>query len=155
MNYWIFKADPEQYDLLNSDLLISETADDGITATWYATQYRLRMEPGDIVFFWIGEQNIADGSLEETRTGIYGWGMIVSKPYEKKNLDTFGVDLKYKRRLTSIISIAALKQLPVFSGFLLFYAKDFTNFLLAPQEAEAIIRAMSPDDRPDVGLVSV
>ena len=80
MNYWIFQAIPERYDL--REHFPKDDASDK-EATWYATRYRSQMEPGDLVFFWLGG--------DEQIRGIYGWGHLTSKAYIKKNWDSYGV----------------------------------------------------------------
>jgi len=134
MNYWIFQAVPERYDL--RDELV-----EGRKVTWYATRYRSRMSPGDIVFFWLG-------GPEDIR-GIYGWGRLTSSPYAKPEWRSYGVDVEYKKRLKLPVSIREIKSAPDLQDLLILRAPQATNFLLSPQEARAIADLIEPDQRPE------
>ena len=133
MNYWIFQAVPERYNLPKKLI-------EGDKTTWYATRYRSRMSPGDIVFFWLG-------GAEVTR-GIYGWGKLMSYPYEKPEWGTHGVDVQYEKRLKSHIPVGTIKSIPGLQDLLLFRAPQATNFILTSQEASAIASLIEPDQRP-------
>lgn len=134
MNYWIFQAVPERYDL-------REKLVEGRKVTWYATRYRSHMSPGDIVFFWLGGPGA-------TR-GIYGWGRLTSSPYIKTEWESYGVDVKYEKRLKSHVSVREIRSVPDLQGLLILRAPQATNFLLSPQEARAIANLIKPDQRPE------
>ena len=134
MNYWIFQAIPERYDL-------REKLVEGRKVTWYATRYRSRMLPGDIVFFWLG-------GPEDIR-GIYGWGRLTSSPYIKPEWESYGVDVRYEKRLKSHVSIGKIKSVSDLQGLLILRIPQATNFLLSTQEARAITNLIEPGQRPE------
>jgi predicted RNA-binding protein with PUA-like domain len=134
MNYWIFQAVSDRYDL--RDELV-----EGRKVTWYATRYRGQMLPGDIVFYWLGgPQGIR---------GIYGWGRLTSAPYAKPEWDSYGVDVKYEKRLKFHISLEQIKGAPDLQDLLILRAPQATNFLLSLREARAIANLIEPDQRPE------
>ena len=133
MNYWIFQATPQRYDLRVKFV-------EGQTVTWYATRYRSPMEPGDIVFFWLaGPSNIK---------GIYGWGRLTGSPYPKPEWESYGVDVKYEKRLESPIPYQIIDTDPSFKQLMIKRAPQATNFLVSDEEAKALIDLMKPSERP-------
>lgn len=96
MNYWIFQSTPDRYDLRNDNIIIKNKTD-----IWYATRYRDRMAIGEIVFFWL--------SGDESIKGIYGKGEIVSLPYKKENWGTYGINVRYEKKLSNPISVQMKK----------------------------------------------
>jgi predicted RNA-binding protein with PUA-like domain len=134
MNYWIFQAVPERYDL-------RERLVEGEEVTWYATRYRSYMSAGDLVFFWLGGP--------ESIRGIYGWGRLISSPYMKPELETYGVDVQYEKRLGSHVAVRTVKSIPGLQDLLLLRAPQATNFRLSSQEARAIVNLIEPDQRPE------
>ncbi|MCR4342439.1 MAG: EVE domain-containing protein [Patescibacteria group bacterium] len=83
MNVFVFQSVPERYDL-------REAISPGAKDTWYATRYRNKMNPGDLVFFWMAG--------DEHFRGLYGWGKIISTPYLKSGWESHGVDVSYEVR---------------------------------------------------------
>jgi predicted RNA-binding protein with PUA-like domain len=134
MNYWIFQAIPERYDL-------RERLVEGEKVTWYATRYRSRMAAGDVVFFWLGGAEVI--------RGIYGWGRLTSSPYMKPEWEAYGVDVRYEKRFKSHVSVRAVKSIPDLQDLLILRAPQATNFLLSSQEARAIASLIEPDQRPE------
>ena len=126
MNYWIFQSKPERYDLRNDEIIQKDKSD-----TWYATRYRSQMAKDDLVFFWLsGDPKIR---------GIYGIGKIISLPYKKENWDTYGIDVKYDRKLSTHISIQEINDTKGLENLLILRAPTATNFLLTQNEAEIIM----------------
>lgn len=137
MNYWIFQAVPERYDL-------RQKPSEGDNITWYATRYRARMEIGDVVFFWLG------GSPDIR--GVYGQGTLTSKPYLKKNWDDYGVDVDFERRLTPHISISEIKAEPRLSNMQILNMAVGSNFYISKEEAIALQELIpSPLRQPGLG----
>jgi len=134
MNYWIFQAVSDRYDL-RAELV------EGRKVTWYATRYRSYMAPGDLVFFWLG------GS-EDIR-GIYGWGKLTSPPYAKPEWASYGVDVEYAKRLRAHLSAQEIKSVPDLQGLLILRAPQATNFLLSQEEARAIANLIELGQRPE------
>ena len=124
MNVFIFQSIPDRYDIENE--LIPDRHD-----TWYATRYRKKMEIGDIVFFWMAGP--------DDRKGLYGWGIIESKPYIKDNWDSYGVDVVYKNKFGQKISKRVLRENETLKNMLLFRVPQATNFLLSESESTALI----------------
>lgn len=136
-NYWIFQAVPERYDLRDVDVF-----NENKIVTWYATRYRPRMQKGDVVFLWLG-------GPPDIR-GIYGWGKLVSTPYLKPQLDSYGVDVKYEKRFKNPILVELIKADPLLQNLLILRAPQATNFLLSESEARAIIHYINSEERPEV-----
>lgn len=134
MNYWIFQAIPERYDLRSALV-------EGREVTWYATRYRSYMSPGDLVFFWLG-------GPEEIR-GIYGWGKLTSQPYVKPAWDSHGVDVRYEKRLASHVPAGKIRSDPDLQNLLILRAPQATNFRLSHDEARAISSMIEPGQRPE------
>jgi predicted RNA-binding protein with PUA-like domain len=134
MNYWIFQAVPDRYDL-------REKLVEGKIVTWYATRYRNQMSAGDVVFFWLGGPSLI--------RGLYGWGKLTSSPYLKSEWETYGVDVRYEKRFETHVSVTMVKSVPDLANMLLLRAPQATNFLLSFQEARAISDLIDPDQRPE------
>lgn len=121
MNTFIFQSMPDRYDLRTQ--LIENQED-----TWYATRYRNEMKPGDIVYFWMGG--------DEKHRGLYGWGKIISEPYIKDSWESFGIDVKYKKKFEHHIPKSEIEADSVLSNLLLLRAPMATNFLLDEKESK-------------------
>ena len=117
MKYWLMKNEPEDYDI---DDLKKDTTEhwDGIRNYQVRNMIRDDMSVGDMAFFYHSNCDIP---------GIYGLMTINSKPYPdhtafdkkakyydiKSNIDRptwLMVDVKYKRKLTKIITLKKLKS---------------------------------------------
>jgi len=127
MNAFLFQSIASRFDLRNEML-------PGKRDVWYATRYRNEMNPGDLVFFWMGG--------EKDLRGLYGLGHLASKPYLKPSWDSFGVDVLYDEKLNQPILATSLVRDQRLSGMLVFRAPQATNFMLRPEEAEGIIQYM-------------
>jgi len=125
MNYFIFQSVPQQFDL--RDKLIPGEKD-----TWYATRYRAEMQPGDIVFFWMGG--------DERARGLYGWGRLESKAYAKPSWDSHGVDVQYEAKFATPILEDVVRKVPELDDMLLFRARQATNFLLSEKQARRLAK---------------
>jgi predicted RNA-binding protein with PUA-like domain len=133
MNYWIFQAVPDRYDL-------REEPADGENITWYATRYRSRMEIGDLVFFWLG-------GPPDIR-GIYGWGHLTGKPYIIPSWSDYGVDVRFEKRLRPHLSVGAIKNRRELLGMQILNMAVGSNFYISPDEARAISSLMPSSERP-------
>lgn len=127
MNYWIFQSMPDRFDLREEGLV-----EPGKKETWYATRYRGRMKVGDIVFFWLG-------GVGEKR-GIYASGEIVSDPYRKDDWDSYGVDVRYLRKLLNPIEIQVIKNKRIFSDLLILRVPLGTNFSITEDQGKEFER---------------
>ena len=125
MHAWIFQALRDRFDLSEPSL-----SGDGPTVTWYATRYRDRMAPGDVVYFW-------QAGPEDVR-GIYAWGRLASAPYMKPGWRTFGVDVRIAGRIEPHISVEAIRRQGALADLLILRAPQATNFLISMKEAHAI-----------------
>ncbi|WP_281612924.1 EVE domain-containing protein [Flammeovirga sp. SubArs3] len=125
MNTFIFQSMPERFDL--RDKLIPGNKD-----TWYATRYRNKMNPGDLVFFWMG-----GGKRFQ---GIYGWGTIKSKPYIKENWETYGIDVEYRVKFKKPISSSNIKTDSSLTEMLIFRAPQATNFYVQKDELKKLLK---------------
>lgn len=129
MNTWIFQSVPDRYDLRKSNSIRP-----GETVTWYATRYRDRMSPGDVVYFWMG----GDDDIR----GIYGWGLLNSAPYIKKNWDSHGVDAQIKVRFQKPVLASTLRRNAKLAYMLILRQPQASNFFLEPEEAKALAMAV-------------
>lgn len=125
MNVFVFQSVPERYDLRH-------VIQPGTKDIWYATRYRNKMEPGDIVFFWMAG--------DEHFRGLYGWGQIVSIPYLKEEWESHGVDVIYKVKFENPVMARSLRHDAIMAQMLIFRAPQATNFLLSAREAKRLIR---------------
>lgn len=130
MNFWIFQAVPDRYDLREKGIIKAGKKD-----TWYATRYRSRMSVGDIVFFWLA-------GAEDTR-GIYGLGKLISTPYKKPEWDSYGVDVEYKQRVVPHISVQEVRKVEALRDLLILRAPQATNFLLTASEGRAVMELVA------------
>lgn len=138
MDYFIFQSIPERYDLRRE--LVP-----GRTDTWYATRYRNEMDPGDPVFFWMaGDENFR---------GLYGWGVITSRPYMRPEWKSHGVDVEYEVKFERPILARRIKSDSTLRDFLIFKAPQASNFLLEPHQAHRLIRLIRDQgERPPEDL---
>ncbi|MBW1940365.1 MAG: EVE domain-containing protein [Deltaproteobacteria bacterium] len=127
MNYWLFQSVVDRYDTRDSSLV-----KEGESDTWYATRYRAKMKPGDIVFFWLG--GIGD------ERGIYVTGTLASEPYKKAGWDSYGIDVTYKKKLSDPILVAQVKSNKKLSGMLILRAPQATNFLLTEEQGKELVK---------------
>lgn len=135
MNYWIFQARPERYDLSKASSLRPGSRD-----SWLATRYRTEMRPDDIVYFWqAGEVDVR---------GIYGWGRIVSEPYQQG--DTYNVDVQYEGKLPEHIGIKTIEKQKALNELLILRLAIGTNFLMDRNEGQAIAQLIPANIRPEV-----
>ncbi len=125
MNHWIFQSLADRYDLRDSKIVVPGKKD-----TWYATRYKDRMKIGDIVYFWLG-------GIGEER-GIYAVGTVASEAYQRPEWDSYGIDVIYKAKLQTPVTVLTLKAIPSLERLLILRAPQATNFLLSSEEADAI-----------------
>lgn len=135
MNVWIFQAVPERYDLLGK----LEKLDKEPNETWYATRFYTRMNPGDLVFFWLG-------GVPREKRGVYGWGKLTSSATLKDNWDAHGVNVAYKRKFPNPVTIPHIEKIPILSSMLILRMAVGTNFLLSEDEAKSLISLCSKAD---------
>lgn len=134
MNYWIFQAVPKRFD-------IRIKLDAGASLTWYATRYHKKMEPHDIVFFWLGGVPIKE-------KGIYGWGRLTSTAYIKEDWDSNGVDVRVIEMFAKPITLPDIMQNEILNNMLILRMAIGTNFLLSENEAreiQALCKRLNPN----------
>jgi len=125
VNYWIFQAIPERYDL-------REQMREGKEVTWYATRYRSKMTPGDRVFFWLAGRKAI--------RGIYGWGELTSRAYSEEDWDAHGVDVRFDKVLDHHLTVKEIREHPVLQNLMILRVPQGTNFLLSDEEGETLER---------------
>lgn len=125
MNTYIFQSMPDRYDL-------REKLEPGQKDTWYATRYRNKMKPGDLVFFWMGG--------DKRFRGLYGWGKLISEPYIKKNWKTYGVDVKYEEKFGKPITGSVIQTNKELSELLIFRAPQATNFYVDTYDLKKLLK---------------
>src|SRR5215471_5454258 len=131
MSSFLFQATKERHDLSTWPTV-------GQTVDWRAQRYRSMMRPDELVFFW----RAGDADLR----GIHGWGHLVSVPYEQDG--GHRVKVRFEHRFAPHISAAGLERDPVLQDLEIFTVRAGSNFLLEPKEVEAILRHISPEQRP-------
>jgi predicted RNA-binding protein with PUA-like domain len=136
MNYWIFKCNPDKYDI------DKRMADPAVDTSWRVTRYRSEVRMGDIAFIW----------RAGPKRGIVAVMSIESNPHkmeepelERKyaiNLNT-GIMWRVKGRFTirfltlyseNLKKIPELNKLSVFHGF-----QQATNFKVTSDEGKRIM----------------
>ena len=99
MNYWLLKSEPEDYSWsdLKRDVKIRW---DGIR-NYQARNYMLRMQIGDLGFFYHSRKN----------SGIVGIISIISNPYIDVNDTRFVViDIQYYQEIKSNVLLSTIAQ---------------------------------------------
>jgi hypothetical protein len=134
MNYWIFQAVPDNYDLRESSKFY-----DGMQGWWRATRYRTRMSPGDLVYFWLGGN--------ESIRGIYGWGRLASASIEKNG--GYQVAFTVGKRLASHIPVDVLRKNPALENLMILNMAIGSNFLINEREALEIRELIPQNSRPE------
>lgn len=134
MNYWIFQATQQKYDL--REKIIENQID-----TWFATRYLNLMKPDDLVFFW--------QAGDETVRGVYGWGKIKSLPYIEDTWNKHGIDVIYKKIIQPHLSVNEIKSNPLLQDMLILRTAQATNFLLSSEEARALRELIKPGQQPE------
>lgn len=129
MNYWIFQAKRERYDLSDPKILF-----DGMTGWWTANQYRAEMDIGDRVFFWLAG--------DKEYRGIYGWGELTSKPYlwEKNGKRGYSVDIRCIKSLLQHISVDEVRRNSKLENIQILNMPIGSNFLLNSKEGKELER---------------
>jgi len=131
MNFWIFQAVPERYDLVEKMKSLQ-------SEQWFVTRYYDEIKAGDIVYFWLA------GKV----AGLYGWGQILSTaPYLMPDGD-YRVQVSYQVRFMTAsgkqdkaeapIPKELVKQNSELSLLQIIQAPQGTNFRVKPKEAEAL-----------------
>jgi len=110
MNYWVFQATPNRYNLLEA---LKNLDEDRWTVP---DQYRNQLRKGDKIFFW-------KSAGKEGKSGIYAFGEITSdvghspelpqaKPYiiarDYLDRNQLRVDVKYTKKLESPVLRSSL-----------------------------------------------
>ena len=132
MNYWLFQARTDRYDLRDPSKI-----QPGQKETWDATRYRTEMNPGDIVFFWLAG--------DSDYRGIYGWGTLLSPPHPGYNKD-FVVDVRFDERFKNFLSVQEIAADSDLADLLILRVPIGANFLISASEAQAIARHVKPPD---------
>lgn len=133
MNYWIFQAKTDRYDLSDPEIL-----SEGKEEAWLATRYRIYMEPGDLVYLWLaGPPQIR---------GIYGWGRLISEPYPTEI--GYRVKVAYDKRLAQHLMADEIFSHNSLNGLLIRKLAIGTNFRISQSQAQAIGMLLPESDRP-------
>jgi hypothetical protein len=98
------------------------------------------MQPGDLVFFWMaGDPEIR---------GIYGWGTLTSRAYNKPNWDSHGVDVLCQHCFSRPILATRLRTDKLLADMLVLRAPQGTNFLLSQEESARLASFISRAGEP-------
>jgi predicted nucleic acid-binding Zn-ribbon protein len=123
MNVFIFQSRLDRYDL-RSQLQPKKRE------SWQATSSVESMKKGDIVFFWMA-------SSDATIRGVYGWGSLVTEPYQESG-DEYSVDVIYEVRFARPILSDVFYSDAIFSNTQIAKAHVGTNFLLDEKETDRL-----------------
>ena len=139
MKYWIFKCDPEKYNLT------SRLKDPVPTLTWRATRYRDEIKAGDIAFIWeTGEQRGIRGVLRVDSDPDDIVEMLSEHQYSAKP-DT-GTSCRVTATLTDrtaslsahkLRTVQGLEHMSVFEG-----VQQGTNFRVSECEARILAKLL-------------
>lgn len=127
---WIFQGRPDMYDV--DGMLQRGGADD-----WRMSRHHRRSQIGDVVLFWKAGAD----------AGIYGRGLIISKPYERSEGDT-AVDVSVSGPLSAPVLAAALGEHDVLSQMLIMRQRQGVDFPVTPEEWEALEPLLGPVAQP-------
>ena len=140
MNYWIFKANTEKYQLDN------RLKDPDLNTTWRITRYREQIKAGDIAFIWRAGSPRGICALMQIESDPSIIDEIKLENYyliEKIQKPTWRVKGRFIKRFALIDSkvlklTAGLENLSVFHGF-----QQATNFIVSQTEAKIILSMIS------------
>jgi predicted RNA-binding protein with PUA-like domain len=152
--YWLFQANPEQFNLAD-DLTRRKPGDD---ETWTVTRYVERMAPGQRVLLWQGG----------TEAGIYAVGTLTGKPEEQDGANPYRsgegkrkwhqVSFRYDTILSRPLLKAEIKDDDLLGQLTVIKAPNSTNFEveedqweriveLLEERGESVAQALSPEGR--------
>jgi hypothetical protein len=135
MNYWIFKANPNQYRI--DDRLM----DPNPKTTWRVTRYRDKIRTGDIAFIW----------RTGNPRGIIAMIKIETNPHEFEELEherqfQITTDFMSKTRVKAeivkrfpLIEDNKLKQINGLIGLSVFAFQQATNYPVNQKQAEILL----------------
>jgi hypothetical protein len=130
VNYWIFQAKPERYDL-------SKQLQPGKQIPWQASRYRGEMKKNDVVYFWQSGKNAA----------LHGQGRIVSdSPYE--TADGWRIDVEYSIRFDKPLPKKYITEDEILRNMQIIRTPQGTNFKIGPEQVEGLrklFESVSPD----------
>ncbi len=131
MNYWIFQAVPERYNLV-------EKMNSLQNEQWFVTRYYNEIKKGDVVFFWQA------GKV----AGLYGWGYVESPQPSLLPDGDYRVQVSYHIRFSMSSQLAGNGQAPIPKEMIkqgnelkelqILQAPQGTNFRVKPEEAKAL-----------------
>ena len=137
MNFWIFQAKPERYDLRDPNRFAPDKEE-----KWLATRYRTRMKPGDLVYLWLA-------GPREIR-GVYGWGRLTTTPFPMNS--EYRVGVKYEGVLlkSEFVSFDKIMSIPDLHDLTIVRLAIGTNFRINQREAALIAGLIPLKYRPEV-----
>jgi len=137
---WIFSSNPEKYDLL-AEIEAGEVRP-GAEGGWQANQRRQDMHPGDVVYHWV----------TGAQSGIYAVSRIIGEPHEaeipKWPDHHWWIDLRFEEVLSRPALKADLEAHPLLRGLNVLRMPRMTNYLLTPEQAEALQRLVRTGATP-------
>lgn len=135
MNYWIFQAVPQRYQLPQKMKTMGSDR-------WFVTRYRDEIKANDVVYFWLSGKS----------AGVYGWGYVIS-PEPSLALDgDYRTEVSYNTRFATPISKAPIVQQDGLKELHVIRVPQGTNFRVKPQEAvilNSLIRQAGYNAPPD------
>ncbi|PIQ43311.1 MAG: EVE domain-containing protein [Gammaproteobacteria bacterium CG11_big_fil_rev_8_21_14_0_20_46_22] len=152
MNYWLMKSEPDVFGIDDLKLMPKKTEHwDGVR-NYQARNFMKSMKKGDLIFFYHsnctppGIVGIAE-VVKEAYPDFTAWNPE-SKYFDPKSTEDnprwFMVDVKFKEKFKTIISLDELKQSPALSNMRLVKKGNRLSVMpVEPDEWDVII-AMSP-----------
>jgi hypothetical protein len=151
-NYWIFQANPDNYDLEGALEVCEEI-------TWVVAQHKNEIKKGDEVYVWLSGSN----------AGIYAIGAVLTYPGtfpdepceepfikkpEKYKKERPSVRLSIKRVLESPVSMAIILENPVLKNLKIITQPQGTNFPLTPEQAGVLEKLIGAPIEPQIWWVN-
>jgi hypothetical protein len=140
MRYWIFRCNPDLYDI-DKRLKFSDPH-----TTWRVTRYRKEVSPGDLAFIWRGG----------THRGICAAIGIDSYPREMSELEhelpfctkiSTGIEVRVKAHFLSwrgFIDEETILADPTLTDLSIFGFKQATNYRVTPEQGQRIQALTEP-----------
>ena len=131
MNYWIFKSNPDIYDVESS--ILAGNPPRG----WKVSRYRNEIKSGDLIFLWRTGNNRGIVALFESTSDPY---YIPPNPNEPYWSDLYKVDVHLRKHF-AVLDADFLKQLPGLQNLSTFHGYQAgTNFKVTAEEGKILMK---------------
>ncbi len=130
VRYWMFQAKSEVFDL-------KEKLEPGNKVEWRIKRYYNDIKPGDIALFWMAGKE----------RGLYGWGEVIERPHQHKDLTgkfsqkmavTYLAPAIYKVRFSKAILATQLKKDSILQNLMILRQAQGASFSVSLEHVKAI-----------------